>query len=289
MAELTLRFDMSFGTRSLRCLMAAGMIFSAVTEVASESVTLNTYYPAPSGVYAQMITTNNTYLARDGGGVTIGGSGAAPAGGLAFGAANPTISASSYIVMPGGLYVSAGTAYFQNQIQTRGGVHDDTNVNLSLYGGTSGNTNVTGGLFASAYLPSYMAWATYGTGPGGAAIYNDNGAYQTLMLVGNNSAGGTRRVSVWDQLLVNGTEYVASGSYNASSFVNGAGASCGWTTYTVGSLTPICAGGQYVTLETGVMSKYTTINNGTEPDGDAFCCPCPAGLNVGYANSCPSL
>ena len=65
MAELTVRFDLTFGTRSLRCLMAAAMLFSVASEVASESVTLTTYYPAPSGVYTQMIVTGNTYLARD--------------------------------------------------------------------------------------------------------------------------------------------------------------------------------------------------------------------------------
>ena len=72
MAELTIRLDLSFGARSMRGLMTAAMIFSAVTEVASESVTLTTYYPAPSGVYTQMITTGNTFLARDGGKVGIG-------------------------------------------------------------------------------------------------------------------------------------------------------------------------------------------------------------------------
>ena len=65
MAELNLRLDLSFGSRSLRFFVVAGMLLSAATEVASESVTLSTYYPAPSGVYAQMITTGNTYLARD--------------------------------------------------------------------------------------------------------------------------------------------------------------------------------------------------------------------------------
>jgi hypothetical protein len=78
MAELTVRFDLSFGSRSLRCLMAAGMIFSVATEVASESVTLTTYYPAPSGVYAQMITTGNTFLSRDGGYLLVGAVLAAP-------------------------------------------------------------------------------------------------------------------------------------------------------------------------------------------------------------------
>ncbi|MFI5360684.1 MAG: hypothetical protein ACHQ49_01840 [Elusimicrobiota bacterium] len=72
MAELTVRFELSFGTRGLRSLMAAAMVCAGVTEVASESMTLTTYYPAPSGVYLQMITTGNTYLARDGGQVGIG-------------------------------------------------------------------------------------------------------------------------------------------------------------------------------------------------------------------------
>ncbi len=76
MAELTVRFDLKFGARTVRCLLAACMIAGVATEVASESVTLTTYYPAPSGVYTQMITTSNTYLARDGG--SVGRSGPTP-------------------------------------------------------------------------------------------------------------------------------------------------------------------------------------------------------------------
>lgn len=40
-------------------------------ELSSESVTLTTYYPAPSGVYQQMITTGKTHLARDGNDVHV--------------------------------------------------------------------------------------------------------------------------------------------------------------------------------------------------------------------------
>ena len=78
MSDQTIRIELSLGARSLRCLMAAAMVFAAVSELASENVTLTTYYPAPSGVYAQMITTGDTYLARDsaanGGKVGIGSS-----------------------------------------------------------------------------------------------------------------------------------------------------------------------------------------------------------------------
>lgn len=38
----------------------------------SETLTLTTYYPAPYGGYARLLTTNDTYLARDGGNVGIG-------------------------------------------------------------------------------------------------------------------------------------------------------------------------------------------------------------------------
>src|SRR5215510_301557 len=42
----------------------------------------------------------------------------------------------------------------------------------------------------------------------GAEISNDIGAYKTLMIVGNRSAGIGRRVSVWDRLEVNGLLFV---------------------------------------------------------------------------------
>jgi hypothetical protein len=61
---------------------------------------------------------------------------------------------------------------------------------------------VGGGSLTGPYLPTYASWASSGTGSGGAAIYNDNGTYRTLMIVGNNSAGGNREVKVWDDLTV---------------------------------------------------------------------------------------
>ena len=45
--------------------MAASLLIFPVADLSSESVTLTTYYPAPSGVYTRMITTGNTYLSRD--------------------------------------------------------------------------------------------------------------------------------------------------------------------------------------------------------------------------------
>ena len=65
MAEIKIKFDLTFSRRFITVVGAAAMMFCAVAELESESVTLSTYYPAPSGVYTNMITTGNTFLARD--------------------------------------------------------------------------------------------------------------------------------------------------------------------------------------------------------------------------------
>lgn len=49
-----------------------------------------------------------------------------------------------------------------------------------------------------------------------AEICNDTGTYKTLMIVGNRSDGGTRRVSVWDRLEVNGELKVNGGPITVS-------------------------------------------------------------------------
>ena len=57
-----------------------------------------------------------------------------------------------------------------------------------------------------------------------AEISNDTGTYKTLMILGNTSGGGgLRRVSLWDQLTVNGN-LITTGNVNAATFTgNGAG------------------------------------------------------------------
>ena len=71
-------------------------------------------------------------------------------------------------------------------------------------------------------MPSYAAWNAYGVGDGGAAIYNDNGTYKKLMVVGNSSAGGSREVGIWDNLTVNG-------KVTATQYCIGASCITSWT------------------------------------------------------------
>jgi hypothetical protein len=72
MTEVVIRFDLRFGPRSQRAALAAVLLIASASQLNSESVTISTYYPAPSGVYTNMITTGNTYLSRDGGRVGLG-------------------------------------------------------------------------------------------------------------------------------------------------------------------------------------------------------------------------
>lgn len=72
MAELRVRLDIGFSRASLRWTLVASLLAVCAPELGSETVTLSTYYPAPSGVYTKMITTQDTWLARDSGKVGIG-------------------------------------------------------------------------------------------------------------------------------------------------------------------------------------------------------------------------
>ena len=61
-----------------------------------------------------------------------------------FTTANPTISASSYFTAPGGAYFNSAVVYFEAALQARGGISNDSGVALTLNGGTSGYTNISG-------------------------------------------------------------------------------------------------------------------------------------------------
>ena len=69
----TIRLCFDLPTRAWILAVTVTIVIISATELGSENVNLTTYYPAPSGVYTQMITTGKTYLAtHPGGGVSIG-------------------------------------------------------------------------------------------------------------------------------------------------------------------------------------------------------------------------
>lgn len=70
MSEVTIHVRVSPAV--MRWGLAGALLSFMAVELASENVTLTTYYPAPSGIYAKMITTKDGYFGRDGGMVTVG-------------------------------------------------------------------------------------------------------------------------------------------------------------------------------------------------------------------------
>ena len=96
-------------------------------------------------LYVNGDTTNTGYLSITGATNTSGN--------IRFSAGNPYISASSYIIIPGGIYVSGGTPYFANKIEARGGIHNDTASYLTVHGGTSGNTYFNGNVGIGTTAP----------------------------------------------------------------------------------------------------------------------------------------
>jgi hypothetical protein len=104
-------------------------------------------------------------------------------GNLNFGTANPTISASSYFIAPGGAYFNSGTVYANAAIQARGGIADDTHSNLSILGGTSGGTAFSGDVSVARSLNVTNGIVGNGpmgvgvTGSGGTGVYGSGTTY----------------------------------------------------------------------------------------------------------------
>ncbi|MDE1976986.1 MAG: hypothetical protein KGI84_06995, partial [Elusimicrobia bacterium] len=72
MADLNLDIRVRISPRAVRWSLSALCLCLMSLPVSPEDITLDTYYPAPTGVYTNMITTQKTILARDSGNVGIG-------------------------------------------------------------------------------------------------------------------------------------------------------------------------------------------------------------------------
>jgi len=142
--------------------------------------------------------------------------------------------------------------------------------------GTTGpgdKLTVAGGAIGGNYAlaPNYAAWNAYGTGSGGAAIYNDSGTYKALMIVGNNAAGGSREVGMWDNVTAHGNLTV-TGQIKISGGSPGAGKvltsdANGLATWQTPAATGITGNGtaNYVSkfTGTGTIGNSQIIDNGT--------------------------
>ena len=306
MAELTIHLDLSFGTRSLRCLMAGAMIFSAVSEVASESVTLTTYYPAPSGVYTQMITTGNTYLARDAG-VCPGSS-----CGTRVGIGTPTPSAQLTIVNTDNSAGDILQVYPRNLTQGIGIGYDyiqeiGSNGNNTMYIDAQGSGNLIlstkgtglvgvgtaapeGQLTVTSRGAGTVAFVVHGAKGDDWFPYSDGYNYirgPTIMAdTGGNVGIGTPGAAS-QRLEVNGDTkadqtIVTDGTCHEVQFAIDGYTDCATALAAAGFPWP--ASGAYATTISGVISVttemplYSETTFGSTAGGEApmLCCACPA-------------
>lgn len=98
--RIDLHLRISYEPRVLRPWLALGLLLVSAADLGSENVTLTTYYPAPSGIYTQIIATGQTLLARDGGRVGIG-----------LGVATPAVMLHVRNAPDQNLFVTAGTTF----------------------------------------------------------------------------------------------------------------------------------------------------------------------------------
>ena len=73
--EDKIRIELVLSRRQTRGLLTLAVLFGCSYALHSESLTVTSYYPSPSGVFRKLIATAGAALARDGGMVNVGSEG----------------------------------------------------------------------------------------------------------------------------------------------------------------------------------------------------------------------
>ncbi len=146
MSNLNVRFNVNFSARFVRWVLIGVMLFASASELASENVTLTTYYPAPSGVYTLLIATSNSFMARDSGYLDVG-TNAPPPAGIKLSVAGPGSFISPHMGTTGGVIIrdasgdpNAAYLQFTNNADTveLGHIQGLQGGGLSMMGGNVG-------------------------------------------------------------------------------------------------------------------------------------------------------
>ena len=124
-------------------------------------------------------------------------------GNIRFDAPNPYITASSYIVVPGGAYFNSGTVYTEAQYQCRGGIHNDNGGYLTLAGGSSTDigTKVSNNVFYVDYNRGGLFGIPDQTNAGAVAICGNmtGGDAEVDILNASPMVGSNRGFRFWNR------------------------------------------------------------------------------------------
>jgi hypothetical protein len=303
MADLNIDLELRVTPRAFKGLLALALLSVLAQELSSETVTLTTYYPAPSGVYTQMITTGNTFLARDGAAKVGIGTTGLTANRLTV--VSPDNSTNDIVeVLPANL--TQGVAITYNSVKEIG-----SNGNNSIYFDAQQNGNIVLGSanasenigFGTASPPAgptrwfsfpplndgrnYSDGITwYAPSPNTYGIYRTAGAW---------AAGNYQQLEAkWDTGIVldGGTAYGLSGTLlqpNGGNVGIGTGLTKAGGLLQVGSPTgqtgvmgayhpcnaagavnASCGAGTYATTMSGVIAKYIALESPIQqPSGSA--------------------
>lgn len=220
--KIHFQFEVPAVPGAARWLIAGALVLGVPFELGSETVTLTTYYPAPSGVYTRMITTDNTFLARDAGrlgvGLTNPGAKVSVNGNAAIGAGYDTLAAPTNGLIVEGSVGIGNAAPGANALLVTGATQVDGATRLNGTSRFDGQMDARGNLLmtgfsAAAGRRGYIYISNAQTSCGAQTITANSGA----------SICGGGYITFTPGLYVEGWSYQTMSAYDlpASLDING--------------------------------------------------------------------